>query len=248
MVADVAETTLKITFEPGRARMRTVLPESEEQVESATARVRPLVLDGEPSKGLNAVNALAYMLRDRVEFTNGPVGVTIKQLREGWKSVEPTVAPDDGTPYSVHLGEGEDRESNTATALGWAWVYGDVVHSDQERRDSTRLAGVEERYRAGAILTCRIIIQAVATLNVINALREAGLLNLPDEPFTEEVVVADTSKVAEVEVWAADHDPAADAPSLPQSVDDVAGPEFQQWTLDNVRVHTGLEPSEPGGD
>lgn len=217
-VVEVADVTMKMTFEPGKTRLRTVLPESEEQVESAAARVRPLVLNSEPSNGLNAVNAMAYLLRNHPEFTGGSAGKAIRELRDGWKRVLPS-ATSDSTPYSVYIADDEASESHDAAALGWAWMYGDVVHSDPDRRAATRLAGVHERYRAGAILTCKIIIQAVATMNVIRGLRKAGLLILPDEPFTEEVAVNSESLIRDVEVWTARHGTES-VPSLPTSADE----------------------------
>lgn len=234
LVVEIAEVTIKLLFGPDGAKMRTILPESEEQLESATARVRPLVLSGEPSKGLNAVTALGYLLRGRPEFDDGPVGQTIRELRDGWKRLEPGAPPHEN-PYHVHIGDAGSNESNTWWELGWAWVYGDVVHSDAEKRTATRLAGVEERYRAGAILVCQIIIQAISTLNVIRGLRKAGLLDLPDEPFEEQVVVTPEKLAKEVEVWTAAHDEEGGAPSLPPSPDVPLGPEFEQWTFDRLR-------------
>lgn len=232
LVVEVADVTMKLVVERDRTVVRTVLPTSEEQVESAAARVRPLVLNGELSRGLNAVNALAYLIRDRPEFTDGELGEQVRLLREGWKRVDESSTA--SAPYAVHLGDETGRESNTSSELGWAFIYGDVVHSSQDRRDSTRMAGVRERYRAGAILVCQIIIQAISTLNVIRRLRRDGLIELPEELFTEHVVIGEDPFENEVEVWSAPADPAS-PPRFPQSVDDPIDPAFQQVTFEGIK-------------
>lgn len=72
-VQQVAEGTFQVTVTEGEgaASIRSVLPESEELLESATARVRPLVLKSEPTHGLSAIGALRYLLRGQDGFAEG---------------------------------------------------------------------------------------------------------------------------------------------------------------------------------
>lgn len=75
----------------------------------------------------------------------------------------------------------------TDIALAYEWLYGDLVHADADAALRVGAHDLNDRYRAGAILISNVAMRVVATLNLVRALRDRGLLELPDEPFAQAV-------------------------------------------------------------
>ncbi|MDI9941391.1 hypothetical protein SIM91_02090 [Rhodococcus opacus] len=198
----------------------------EEVVESAAARVRPLLLQTEDAHHQKVLKALKWMLRD---VERDDVRKFFDSLKEEWAEFDPqgrnTLA------YAVQHGHVDEQEPTPALAdnvLAFAWIYGDVVHGDNERLAETEDHGVAERFRAAAPLVCRLIVQTVATLHFIEWLRDQGLIAMPEEIFERPVVVDDPVFRQKVTVYMA---PAGDEmPAMPLRVGDELGPEWRRLT------------------
>jgi hypothetical protein len=161
----------------------------EETTESAAARVRPLLLQGDDCYYANVLAALGYFLRDHSERGN------VREALRAWRARvdEPKVPTDAG--YIVQIKDESTGEEGSMRdlQLALAWIYGDVVHHDSDRRAGARVFGVEERYRAAVPLVAFVMLSAVRLLGAVRSFQERQLISLDDVVFTEEVVALETT-------------------------------------------------------
>jgi hypothetical protein len=111
-------------------------------------------------------------------------------LRRDWRRLMPR----DGSVRGYSLivaGSGLSEVSQTLpdSIMAASWFYGDVVHTDPERQAEAVHAGISERYRAAAVMVAGAVMLTVATLNLVRQARDLGLVDLPDDVLTAEVVV-----------------------------------------------------------
>ncbi|WP_092863475.1 hypothetical protein [Quadrisphaera sp. DSM 44207] len=186
----------------------------EEQVESAAARVRPLLLEKEVVFYGTVFKAIGFFLRGDGHAGRGE---HFERLRAAWRAIDPR-----GTglhAYNMQVAPLQDGQPEAAASsvadnqLAFAWLYGDVVHHDLERLAATGIAGVRERYRAAAPLVCRVMIHTVSTLRFVELLASNGLLPVPRAALDAGVVVTDPLMRQHARVFVADPD--VDPPRLP---------------------------------
>jgi hypothetical protein len=185
----VASAPYLVTILPnGEAQLRQEFP-PEEVIESAAARIRPLLLEGDACSYLKALAAVGYFCKDLPNDT-----AWIKAARAEWCArTVPKSGQENG--YQVMLG----NASTGSTAelddhrLAIAWIYGDVVHHDTDLLKETDPFGLSERFRAAAPLVAWIMVKAIELLNYIRALQAAGVLEIPSEVFDRDVVLTSTS-------------------------------------------------------
>jgi len=239
----VGDVNLEIDVTNDGTWMTQALP-PEEVVESAAARVRPLLLQNEDAYHQNTLKALKWMLRD-VERKD--VIALLGSLKREWSEFDPQGR--ETLAYAVQHGRIDEQEPTPAVAdnvLAFAWIYGDVVHNDGERLAETAQHGVAERYRAAAPIVCRLIVQTVATLHFIEWLRAQDLITLPQEIFEQQVVVTDPVFREKVAVFVA---PAGEEmPPMPLRVGDELGPEWCRLVAPSPVADVGkdLEPKADG--
>jgi hypothetical protein len=167
----------------GEADFRQDLP-PEEVVESAAARVRPLLLEREDCFYGKALTALQYFCRDlpnEVQWAKGFGRAWRDRVGEGPKETGYRVMVTDTTT-------GQSSELNDRQ-LALAWIYGDVVHHDRERREVADQLGVLERYRGAVSLVAFTMVHSIALLNKLRILQREGGIRLRPEVFEEPVVV-----------------------------------------------------------
>lgn len=171
----------------GQARLRQEYP-AEEVVESAAARIRPLLLEGDACSYLKALAAVGFFCRELPHDTKW-----LKEARAEWRTrAEPNAAREDG--YQVMIGDpatGRTVELDDRK-LATAWIYGDVVHHDTNLLKQADPFGLSERFRAAVPLVAWVMVKAIELLNYGRVLHEAGLLDLPAELFDREVVLKST--------------------------------------------------------
>ncbi|WP_329528506.1 hypothetical protein [Streptomyces sp. NBC_01462] len=182
----------------GEAHVRQEYP-AEEVVESAAARVRPLLLEGDACSYLKALAAVGYFCRNRPHDTQW-----VKAARAEWRTRTDPNAPREGG-YQVMIGD--DAEGWTAELddrkLATAWIYGDVVHHDTDLLEEADPFGLSERFRAAVPLVASVMVMAIELLNYIRALHTDSLLGLPAELFEREVVLTSTCWEQVMRVFAA---------------------------------------------
>lgn len=171
----------------GRMEMVQELPD-EEVFESAAARVRPILLQGDPVSHTKLIPALSYFLQD----ADKDIRETLASLREGWKRLLP--AGGAHRAYRILVagpGIPEDLRAASDSELAMGWFYGDVVHADADRKAATDVYGIRERYRAAVGVVAGGLVMTVQTLNFIRQLDHAGLIRVPASVWEEQVTVGD---------------------------------------------------------
>lgn len=159
----------------------------EEQVESAAARVRPLILESEATYYVKVFNALGYLLRDHPDEA-----LPLKGAKNAWRQrLEASPSAGKGGYEVTTGGPGVEAATLNNLDLAQAWIYGDVVHADSERRDRSRRHGVQTRFRAGQELVAWLLLHSDALTTGVIRLHEVGLIELDPSVLTEEVVAQD---------------------------------------------------------
>ena len=193
------EMTYQFVAAENQGYLIQVLP-PEEQVESAAARVRPLLLQEDGVHYIKVLNALGYFAKDSPD---AKLRNSLAAIRSDWNRIQPKGKDILGASTQIEDADGNRSEFLSDTELAFAYIYGDVVHNDLDRLASTKMHGVKERFKAAAPIVCFIMVLAIATLNVTRNMRKAGLLELPEELFTEDVAVTETVFRNEARAWSA---------------------------------------------
>lgn len=191
--------TLEFDHSTGKQFLTRPVPD-EETTESAAARVRPILLNSEPVYWGETLKALSYLGHGKLDFSDEAV----RDLREIWKKVQPPAGKARAYYVQVQKEDAPKPTAATDNALGLAWFYGDVVHADLLRRAEGDAFGINERYRAAAMLVAIAVVSTIMTLNLIIKLKAEGILELSEEVFTEDVVVRDLQERQETKVFMGD--------------------------------------------
>jgi hypothetical protein len=199
--------------------LRTEYP-PEEQVESAAARIRPLLLERDSTYFAKAINGLLYFARE-----GGAERVAIdglKALRKEW--VETASERSARLTYEVRIKQGEaPEESMNDRRLAFAWIYGDVVHADTARRDGADVFGVEERFHGAVPLVAQLMVLTITTLRKIEWLHGAKLLPFLHDAFAEDVVVTRQVVEREAKAWVGGYGDGDVPPAFPADADEEPG-------------------------
>lgn len=188
----LADTTKLVTWASGTMRLTQVENEPtatltwdlppEEGLDSLAARCRPFILAGDTVYWSTVTGAIGYYLRDPAD----PMAIGLKHIRAAWAKLDKSASGP--LAFESRAGDVADGlgEIVTDKELAYAWLYGDLVHADN-LPERVGAHGLNDRYRAGAILISNVAVNVIATLNLVRQLRDQGALELPDEPFTRAV-------------------------------------------------------------
>jgi hypothetical protein len=232
----LADDTVEVGLDPstgvGVALRRSYPPE--EVVESAAARVRPIILEGEDCNYRKALSALGLMLKD----LDPRYGRDIKAIREQWDSrVRRDMVDTDSAPtvYVANDATGESGRLNSVE-LGLAWIYGDVVHHDRDRRHESHIFGLRERFSAAVPLVAFTMLSTLTLLDSIRVLHGAQQIHVAESALTEPVVLESTTFTQRAKIYFAP----ADTPTPP----DARTPLGHEWEL----VHPDAAAPDGHGD
>lgn len=196
LVALTAMQLSVIQLDNGETRIRQEFPD-EEVVESAAARIRPILLNGDACFYQKALAALGYFCRALPFDTEW-----VKAARAEWRvRVDPSTPEEAG--YWVMISDtvtGEDRGLDRHK-LAMAWIYGDVVHHDVERRQEGDAFGLLERFRGAVPLVAWAMVGTIELLNYVRALHVDGVLQLRQEVLDERVALESTTWEHSAEVF-----------------------------------------------
>ncbi|MFI7511742.1 hypothetical protein ACIBSS_33545, partial [Micromonospora aurantiaca] len=202
--------TVQVNYTNGTAAWIQEFP-PEEQVESAAARVRPLILNDDPTYFAKFFKAAGYFLH----AAGAPEAIMkeLRGLKQEWEEIQPKGQGVRG--YFLEQSTAYSQQSQRATdnVLGFAWIYGDVVHNDTDRLAQTRAFGVTERFRAAVPLVAQIMVLTIATLNFARLLYREGLLPLEDGIFETPVIVTETTFRQEGQIYLGEPD-SSDTPMV----------------------------------
>jgi hypothetical protein len=197
--------TFRIDAVTGSATVRPNTYPPEETVESLTARVRPLILQGEEVHHSNVMKAVTYFVAK-----HDPPDIVrehIKGLAKSWRYFQEDTKS--GSRYGVEIQHGDEQpERLSDKALGFAYIYGDTVHADKEKRAAGQAFGVNERFRAALPIVAGLTLHAAHTLRLVHDLTKSGVIpDLGEDVWKEDVVVKNTTHDRETRVWVREKKP-----------------------------------------
>lgn len=181
--------------------LRMALPDNEEVFESLAARVRPLLVKSESIFYKDMLSLLERRIR-AVRAPDAAELARLDELRQTWAALVP------GDQVQVYEMRSEAADGTASSGpvpdalLADGWLYADLVHVDpQGRKQKTLGFGLQHRYAAGVKVFARVAWMTVATLRFVEELNEAGIVDVPEEAWTDEVVVGSTELVLRGSVY-----------------------------------------------
>lgn len=167
-----------------------------EQLESAAARVRPIFLRKDKVHYSSVLDALSGVVKGC--SGGSEISKKISVLRGKFHVADPDYPS--GQPKERWKGK-----SLTNKQLSGAWLYGHLLHEDEIRRSYTGGMHPEEVYLAAMRTVCSEVLAVVETLHLIENMQVQGWLELPENIFTDEVVVTARSwtRPGQVKVYVA---------------------------------------------
>lgn len=176
-----------------------------EQIESAAARVRPVFLF---SDGIFYADVLAFLYEKIVDDVDKK---TILKLLCECQMADPDY-PNSGK--GKRAGDGGAGFSNKD--LAGSWLYGSLLHDDENRRTFSDATGIEHAYRAAVYSVPAMMLGVVRILHFIEPLVCDGKLNLDPDLWVSDVTFKGTtlSFRGEVSVYVA-----GVGTPLPQSIE-----------------------------
>ena len=159
----------------------------EERLESLAARVRPMLLQRELTHHANVVSALKHFAGADPSLLDA-----INGLKTRWHDLRPERKDLLAWSAQVMVAPGAEVETLTDVQLAYAWLYGDVVHGDQDRLAKACSFGLDERFRAATLVIGNAAQLTLWTLNLLRNMRVRGMLSIDDSYFDEVVTIEST--------------------------------------------------------
>jgi len=188
---DLASSKFKMVVFPqtGDVIMKHEVPE-EVLFESMAARLRPMTLTRDDLAHKKVMQSLEAC----TDTSHPRVAVALAKMRADWAEVTVRDARNPGKvgqAFNLVSGnlDGAEVETMTDVDLAYAWLYGDCIHGDVKNFGGS---SSRDRYHAATSVFARIAVVAMGTLEYIRHLVDEGLLSLPEEAFTDAVVVSET--------------------------------------------------------
>lgn len=147
-----------------------------EQIESAAARVRPVLLF---SDGIFYADVLAFIYEKIVD--DDEKKIILKLLRE-CQMADPDY-PKSGK--GKRAGDGGSEFSNKD--LVGSWLYGSLLHDDEKRRTFSDATGIDSAYHAAVHSVSAMILCVIKILHFITILVCEGKLDLDYDLWTSDV-------------------------------------------------------------
>jgi len=195
-----ASGTFKGTLDmTGKMTMVQELPDDEEAFESLAARLRPLTVRSEPIYFVKVFAALESV--QSAEYQD-----RITALRDAWADTE--IQGSQVQAFSVQQSKADGTEATdfvSDTQLAAAWLYADLVHADATGAKKAALVfPMVERYAAAVRNFAHLTILTLATLELVESMADAGLIDLDPQARTADVVVGKSQLVRETRAYVAE--------------------------------------------
>ncbi|OCI32903.1 hypothetical protein [Oerskovia enterophila] len=210
----------------------------EETMESAAARVRPILLSDEDCYLPSVLKSIKAFGRD-----DDKVKDQSKEALARWQSRTSSTDPNRpvGVQVLVHDTKTGQSGSMNELQLALAWIYGDVVHHDSGVRAGAAIFGLRERFFAAAPLITYVMYETLLTLDWIRVMNGAGLIELPASVLEDEVALETTEVRLEATAYVAEI-----GTSIPTDATSELGPEWQDASaLFAPKTPDPTEPEEP---
>lgn len=143
----------------------------EEQIEAAAARVRPLVLESEPINYNKVMKALRRLTMNASETDRQ----LIRELSASWRTVPKASR---WTISVANTQTGQEWPPMDDRQIAMCWLYGDLIHADEDKRAAVAHLGRDERLQAGLALVRDVIVHVKHTVRTIRDLEARGVISL----------------------------------------------------------------------
>ena len=216
----LSEPSFEIVTVGDKHKLRREFP-PEETVESAAARVRPVLLNDEDCHLPSVLKAVRFFAQDPA------VSAWTKAVGDQWRSRTDEHYPDRpvGVQVLVHDTKTGEEASLNELELALAWIYGDVVHHDPKRRSGSEIFGIRERYCAAVPVVAYVMHEALNVLDHVLLLEQHGVITLAESAKTARVALEPTVFDQE-----ADHVMVAElGAQMPDSAVEPLGDEWQPF-------------------
>ncbi|MCR2792734.1 hypothetical protein NQ156_06615 [Microbacterium sp. zg.Y625] len=187
----------------GRMTITRRLPADEEVFESLASRVRPLTVKSEPVYYVKVFDAIEHLIREA--DVDDVLRARLQELRRAWDASE--IQGTQVQAYSVQSAriDGSDATNKVSdTQLAAAWLYADLVHADAQGPKQDALAfSLRERYAAAVRVFSHMAALTVATLRIVESLRDAQVLALDDSAWQNDVTIGTSELIEEARAYVA---------------------------------------------
>ena len=187
----------------GRMTITRRLPADEEVFESLASRVRPLTVKSEPIYFAKVFGAIERLVGEA--DVEDALRARLRDLRRAWDASE--IQGTQIQAYSVQSARIDGTEATNMvsdTQLAAAWLYADLVHADAQgpKREALTFS-FSERYAAAVRVFSHMAALTVATLQLVEALRDGRVLAVEDSAWEEDVIVGASELVQEARAFVA---------------------------------------------
>ena len=187
----------------GRMTITRRLPADEEVFESLASRVRPLTVKSEPVYYVKVFDAIEHLVSEA--DVDDALRARLDDLRRAWDVSE--IQGTQVQAYSVQSAriDGTDATNRVSdTQLAAAWLYADLVHADAPGPKQEALAfPPHARYAAAVRVFSHMAALTVATLRIVESLRDAQLLALDNSAWEDDVTVGTSELIEEARAYVA---------------------------------------------
>lgn len=184
-----------------------------EQVESAAARVRPLFLKRDGVHYTEVIGALQEAVASAGPDILAETEVLLDEFQES----------DPDYPAGRPKGPRTERSISNKQLAG-AWLYGHLLHEDEVRRTYGYGVSPEEMLLNATKTVCAEVLATVKLLHLIERLVVDGTLQLPENLFTDPVIVTAREWAPKIAgAYVADV-----GTPMPASLDEPLGDEWKQ--------------------
>lgn len=152
-----------------------------EQVESGAARVRPVFL---LSDGIFYADVLAFLYG---KITDANKRGEILALLHECQNADPDY-PDSGRKKRAE----NEELGMSSKAMAGSWLYGSLIHDDENRRTFSDAVGIEHAYLAAVRTVARMMLSVIGILHFMEPLVCEGKLNLDPNLWLEDVMFEGT--------------------------------------------------------
>lgn len=196
---------------PPRYELRPIALVPIEQLESAVARARPLLLQDDGISYRQVFRRLGRDLNDNERSE-------MKRLRKRYEEFDPDHPH--GRPKAPH----EPGTPVSNRQLAGAWLYGSLVHADAVRQSYGAGSSPEGLQVEAHRVVAGLLLASLETLDFLRSLHDDGRVEIEDSAWTAPVVSSRTSWAPKIE--AVHHAPVGTA--MPESASGALGDE---WSL-----------------
>lgn len=205
-------------YRDGRApdvSMRPIALVPIEKLESAVARVRPLLLK---SDGIGYAQIFDW-LQDEL---GDDAARALADARKRFEAFDPDYPS--GRPYDAH----KPGTPVTNRRLAGAWLYGSLVHADAVRQSYAAHVTLEALQVEAQRVVAGLLLASLDTLDLLRRIASEGKIEVEESAWNVDVVASKST-------WAPTVTDVYTAPvgtPMPTSVEEPLAPEWQSWRGD----------------